>query len=64
MQQKKTHCLLHSAEIPKKKIKILLENLPIKSSKIDILGFDIKSGANHYFALMRLINTKIAQCLQ
>jgi len=56
--------LLATNEIPKKRINTLTEGLNINTASIDIIGFDINPGADHYFKLMQTVTQKTAQCLK
>ena len=58
------NCLLATNEIPKKRINTLTEGLNINTASIDIIGFDINPGADHYFKLMQTVTQKTAQCLK
>ena len=58
------NCLLATNEIPKKRINTLTEGLNINTVSIDIIGFDINPGADHYFKLMQTVTQKTAQCLK
>ena len=58
------NCLLATNEIPKKRINTLTEGLNMNTASIDIIGFDIKPGADHYFKLMQTVAHKTAQCLK
>ena len=64
MQKQQTKCLLSTVEIPKKRIKVLTEGLNINSESIDIIGFNISKGAQHYFELVNTITNKVSQCLK
>ncbi|NYT27100.1 MAG: zinc ABC transporter substrate-binding protein [Candidatus Thiodubiliella endoseptemdiera] len=64
MKKTQTKCLLATVEIPKKRINSLTEGLNINSENIDIIGFNIQQGGDHYFELMHSISNKIVQCLK
>lgn len=64
MKKTQTKCLLATVEIPKKRINSLTEGLNINSENIDIIGFNIQQGSDHYFELMHSISNKIVQCLK
>ncbi len=64
MKKTQTKCLLATVEIPKKRINSLTEGLSINSENIDIIGFNIQQGGDHYFELMHSISNKIVQCLK
>ena len=36
----------------------------LAAASIDIIGFDINPGADHYFKLMQTVTQKTAQCLK
>ena len=57
-------CLLFTSETPHKRINALTEGLKINTADIDIIGFDIKPGADHYLKLMQNITHKAVQCLK
>jgi zinc transport system substrate-binding protein len=64
IQKQQTSCLLFTTEIPQKRINTLTEGLVINTAEIDIIGFDIQPGADHYFKLMQNITQKVEQCLK
>lgn len=59
-----TNCLLFTADTAKKHIRILTEDLPIRSTSIDIIGADIAKGSKHYFKLMKGISEQVVECLK
>ena len=64
IQKHQISCLLFTTEIPQKRINTLTEGLSINTADIDIIGFDIQPGADHYFKLMQNIAQKTSQCLK
>ncbi len=64
MKDEKVTCLLFTTETPHKRINVLTEGLKINTADIDIIGFDIKPGADHYLKLMQNITHKAVQCLK
>ncbi|MDB3893144.1 zinc ABC transporter substrate-binding protein [Candidatus Thioglobus sp.] len=64
IKDKKVTCLLFTSEASDKRINALTEGLKIKTSGIDIIGFDIKPGADHYLKLIQNITHKAVQCLK
>ncbi|WXT99541.1 MAG: High-affinity zinc uptake system protein ZnuA [Catillopecten margaritatus gill symbiont] len=64
MQTQQTKCLLSTVEIPNKRIKTLSEGLNIATASIDIIGFNIEQGTQHYTQLMNTINHQMVQCLK
>ena len=64
IKDEKVTCLLFTSEASDKRINTLTEGLKIKTAGIDIIGFDIKSGADHYLKLIQNITHKAVQCLK
>ncbi|WPE18333.1 metal ABC transporter solute-binding protein, Zn/Mn family [Candidatus Thioglobus autotrophicus] len=64
IKDEKVTCLLFTSEASDKRINTLTEGLKIKTADIDIIGFDIKPGANHYLKLIQDITHKAVQCLK
>jgi zinc transport system substrate-binding protein len=64
IKDEKVTCLLFTSEASDKRINTLTEGLKIKTSGIDIIGFDIKPGADHYLKLIQDITHKAVQCLK
>jgi len=64
MQKQQTKCLLSTIEIPKKRIKVLIEGLDVNTESIDIIGFNIDKGTQHYFDLINTTASKVSQCLK
>jgi len=64
IKDEKVTCLLFTTETPHKRINALTEGLKIKTADIDIIGFDIKPGADHYLKLIQNITHKAVQCLK
>jgi len=64
MQAKKTKCLLSTTEIPSKRINVLIEGLDINTASIDIMGYQLEKGIDHYFNLIQNIANKVDQCLK
>jgi len=52
MKDLKIKCLLYGPENTSKKVNVLLEGLPIKAFRIDILGAKLNTGSDQYFNLM------------
>ncbi len=63
MKETQTKCLL-TIKVPKKNTNSLTEGLNINSANIDIIGFNIQQGSDHYFKLMHHITNKVVQCLR
>ena len=64
IKDEKVTCLLFTTETQHKRINALTEGLKIKTADIDIIGFDIKPGADHYLKLIQDITHKAVQCLK
>ncbi len=64
MKKTQTSCLLATTEVPQKRINLLTEDSNIQSQNIDIIGFNIPRGTQHYAKLMHNIADKVAQCLK
>ena len=64
IQDHQVGCLLYTTEIPQKRINVLTEGLAINTADIDIIGFNIQPGADHYFKLMQDMTQKTVQCLK
>ncbi|SFV87395.1 Zinc ABC transporter, periplasmic-binding protein ZnuA [hydrothermal vent metagenome] len=64
MQSQQTQCLLSTIEIPNKRITTLTEGLNINTASVDIIGFDIKQGTQHYEQLINTITNQVVQCLK
>ena len=64
IKDEKVTCLLFTTETQHKRINTLTEGLKIKTADIDIIGFDIKPGADHYLKLIQDITHKAVQCLK
>jgi zinc transport system substrate-binding protein len=64
IKDEKVTCLLFTTETPHKRINALTEDLKINTADIDIIGFDIKPGADHYLKLIQNITHKAVQCLK
>jgi len=64
IKDEKVTCLLFTTETPHKRINVLTEGLKINTADIDIIGFDIKPGADHYLKLIQNITHKAVQCLK
>ena len=64
IKDEKVTCLFFTTETQHKRINALTEGLKIKTADIDIIGFDIKSGADHYLKLIQGITYKAVQCLK
>ena len=47
-----------------KRINVLLEGLPIKAVRIDILGAKLNAGSDQYFNLMRGLSSQLVECLE
>lgn len=58
-----TPCLLATTEVPLKRLKMLTENLKIRTASIDIIGANLALGRDLYFKLMQNIAQKVGQCL-
>ncbi|MDC0888796.1 zinc ABC transporter substrate-binding protein [Candidatus Thioglobus sp.] len=64
IKDEKVTCLFFTTETQHKRINALTEGLKIKTADIDIIGFDIKPGADHYLKLIQDITHKAVQCLK
>jgi len=64
MKDLKIKCLLYGPENTSKKINVLLEGLPIKALRIDILGAKLNVGSDQYFNLMRGLSSQLVKCLE
>ncbi len=64
IKKKQITCLLSENDAKDKMIKTLTEGTNIKVKKVDVIGFDIKQGHNHYYELMNNITNKTFECLQ
>ncbi|MDC9727168.1 MAG: zinc ABC transporter substrate-binding protein, partial [Candidatus Thioglobus sp.] len=64
IRDNQSRCLLSTISVPNKRLKTLTEGLSINTASIDIIGFDIASGAKHYPKLLTNVSNKIATCLQ
>ncbi|MDC0965410.1 zinc ABC transporter substrate-binding protein [Candidatus Thioglobus sp.] len=64
IKDEKITCLFFTTETQHKRINALTEGLKIKTADIDIIGFDIKPGADHYLKLIQDITHKAVQCLK
>ena len=64
MQKQQTKCLLSTIEIPKKRINVLTEGIDINTTSVDIVGFNIDKGTQHYFKLISTMTNKVDQCLK
>ncbi|AYQ56129.1 ABC transporter substrate-binding protein [Bathymodiolus thermophilus thioautotrophic gill symbiont] len=64
MKNTQTKCLLATTEVSKKRLHSLTEGLTINSTNIDIMGFDVAQGSEHYFKLMHNITNKVTQCFK
>jgi len=42
----------------------LLEDLPIKAFRIDILGAKLNPGSDQYFNLMKELSSQLVKCLE
>ena len=64
IKNKQIKCLLSTSDVPNSRINTLTEGLSINAAKIDIIGFDINPGPQHYSKLINRITDKVGQCLQ
>ena len=64
MKDLKIKCLLYGPENTSKKVNVLLEDLPIKAFKIDILGAKLDTGSDQYFNLMKGLSSQLVKCLE
>ena len=64
MKDLKIKCLLYGPENTSKKVNVLLEGLPIKALRIDILGAKLNAGSDQYFNLMRGLSSQLVECLE
>ena len=64
IKDEKVTCLFFTTETQHKRINTLTEGLNINTADIDIIGFDIQPGVDHYFKLMQNIAQKTSQCLK
>jgi len=64
MKDLKIKCLLYGPENTSKKMNVLLEGLPIKALRIDILGAKLNAGSEQYFNLMKELSSQLVKCLE
>ena len=64
MKDLKIKCLLYGPENTSKKVNVLLEGLPIKGFRIDILGAKLNAGSDQYFNLMKGLSNQLVECLE
>jgi len=64
MKDLKIKCLLYGTENTFKKVNVLLEDLPIKALRIDILGAKLNAGSDQYFNLMKGLSSQLVECLE
>lgn len=64
IKEHKVNCLLLTTDATQKRINTIVEGLSINTEKVDIMGFDIKPGADHYPQLIQNIVNKVEQCLK
>jgi len=64
MKDLKIKCLLYGPENTSKKVNVLLEDLPIKAFRIDILGAKLDTGSDQYFNLMKGLSSQLVECLE
>jgi len=64
MKDLKIKCLLYGPENTSKKVNVLLEDLPIKAFRIDILGAKLDAGSDQYFNLMKGLSSQLVECLE
>ncbi len=64
MKDLKIKCLLYGPENTSKKVNVLLEGLPIKAFRIDILGAKLNAGSDQYFNLMQELSSQLVKCLE
>ena len=64
MKDLKIKCLLYGPENTSKKVNVLLEGLPIKALRIDILGAKLNAGSDQYFNLMKGLSSQLVECLE
>ena len=64
IKEHKVNCLLLTTDATQKRINTIVEGLSINTAKVDIMGFDIKPGADHYPQLIQNIVNKVEQCLK
>ncbi len=64
IKEHKVNCLLLTTDATQKRINTIVEGLSINSTKVDIMGFDLKPGADNYPQLIQNIVNKVEQCLK
>ena len=64
IKEYKVNCLLLTTDATQKRINTIVEGLSINSAKVDIMGFDIKPGADNFPQLIQNIVNKVEQCLK
>jgi zinc transport system substrate-binding protein len=64
IKEHKVNCLLLTTDATQKRINTIVEGLSINTAKVDIMGFDIKPGADHYPQLIQNIANEVEQCLE
>ncbi len=64
IKEHKVNCLLLTTDATQKRINTIVEGLSINTEKVDIMGFDIKPGADHYPQLIQNIANEVEQCLE
>ena len=64
IKEHKAHCLLLTTDVTQKRINTIVEGLNINTAKVDIMGFDIKPGVDHYPQLIQNIANEVEQCLK
>ena len=64
IKEHKVNCLLLTTDATQKRINTIVEGLSINTAKVDIMGFDLKPGADNYPQLIQNIVNKVEQCLK
>ena len=64
IKKHKTSCMLSDIDVPNARIDTITSDLGTNNISIDVMGYDIEDGPEHYFKLMSNITDKVVECLQ